>query len=143
MTSLRDQKRQELKRTAQKQAQKDTKTLEMYNECQGDIERLNRKRFQSQVYEEDEDRKTIKNIFKMSRIQVDKSKNSAKKKVKKQSTLDKMNNDGIFENPDSVDAASPKDKDKPGKIQLYKENLSDQEYEYSSSSEESAEDIFD
>ena len=52
----------------------------------------------------------------MSRIQVDKSKNSAKKKVKKQSTLDKMNNDGIFENPDSVDAASPKDKDKPGKI---------------------------
>lgn len=116
----------------------------MYNECQGDIVRLNQKRYVSHSYEEDEGRKAIKNIFKMSRIQVDKSKNSANKKNKHKKKealgLDKFN-DGIFESPESVDAASSQN-DKP-KNDLYKENLSDQEYEYSSSSEESAEDVFD
>ena len=54
----------------------------MYKECQGDIERLGWKRYVSQGHEEDEGREAIKNIFKMSRIQVDKSKNPASKKNK-------------------------------------------------------------
>ena len=57
--------------------------------------------------------------------------------------LDKIS-EGTLENPLSVDAVSSQN-DKP-KNEFYKENPSDQEYEYSSSSvdsEESAEDIFE
>lgn len=114
----------------------------MYNENQADIKRLNRQRFVSHGYEEDEGRKAIKNIFKMTRIQVDRSKNPARKKKKSKDkdalVLDSIKlNEGIFMEPESVDAASHQN-DKPN-TDLYSENLSDQEYDISVSSEESIE----
>lgn len=77
--------------------------------------------------------KVIKNIFKMSRIQVDKSKNSAKMKKRQNLTQDKID---IFQNLKALEATPNPQEDESKKPGLFKENISDEEYEYSSSSEE-------
>ena len=50
----------------------------MYNECKVDLDHQNKNRVKSHVHEEEDQLKPIKNIFKMSRIEVNVNKKKNK-----------------------------------------------------------------
>lgn len=74
--SIRDQKRQQLKKTAKKHEMKETRTKAIYEECMLEIK--NKKAKESQMHkciehhDDQEAAKPQRNIFKMSRVLVNK-----------------------------------------------------------------------
>lgn len=70
--SIRDMKREQLKKTAKKTELKDTLTKQLYEECKKEIQQKKAKNMESQrgIEKDDKPSKRQKNIFKMSRVLV-------------------------------------------------------------------------